>query len=128
MSKAVKVWLIVAGSITLLGCIILAGVMLFVNGDIIKMFTNRYETNKYDISEEFSSISLNTDTAEITFVLYAIWGMNFQLVQQGLALLSLIPIWLYRGNRGYHSKLLQYFYYAFYPLHLLILGLIKVVL
>lgn len=70
MSKAVKVWLIVAGSITLLGCIILAGVMLFVNGDIIKMFTNRYETNKYDISEEFSSISLNTDTAEITFVLY----------------------------------------------------------
>ncbi|MBQ2776147.1 MAG: conjugal transfer protein TraX, partial [Peptococcaceae bacterium] len=46
--------------------------------------------------------------------------------RQGFALLALIPIWLYRGKKGYHSKWLQYFNYAFYPVHLLILGLIKV--
>lgn len=47
------------------------------------------------------------------------------LSQQGLALLALIPIWLYRGKQGHHNKFLQYFYYAFYPVHLLILGIIK---
>ncbi len=50
---------------------------------------------------------------------------TFFLSRQGLALLALIPIWLYRGKQGYHSKALQYVYYAFYPLHLLILGIIK---
>lgn len=53
-------------------------------------------------------------------------GRDWFLVRQGLALLALIPIWLYQGRQGYHSKLLQYVYYGFYPLHLLILGLIKI--
>jgi len=48
------------------------------------------------------------------------------IARQGIAMLALIPIWLYRGRQGYHSKTLQYFYYAFYPVHLLILGIIKV--
>ncbi len=50
---------------------------------------------------------------------------TYFLSRQGLALLALIPIWLYRGKQGYHSKALQYVYYAFYPVHLLILGLLK---
>ncbi len=55
-----------------------------------------------------------------------LFGETFFLVRQGFALLALIPIWLYRGRQGYHSMLLQYAYYAFYPLHLLLLGLIKI--
>ena len=47
------------------------------------------------------------------------------LSRQGFALLALIPIWLYRGRQGFHSKMLQFTYYAFYPLHLLILGILK---
>lgn len=47
------------------------------------------------------------------------------VVRQGFALLALIPIWLYRGRQGYHSRTLQWIYYAFYPLHLLILGILK---
>ncbi|MBQ8198967.1 MAG: conjugal transfer protein TraX [Lachnospiraceae bacterium] len=47
------------------------------------------------------------------------------LSRQGIALLALIPIWLYRGKQGYHNKIIQYTYYAFYPIHLLVLGLIK---
>ena len=54
-----------------------------------------------------------------------LFGQTQFIARQGFALLALIPIWLYRGKQGYHSKALQYGYYAFYPLHLLILGILK---
>ena len=50
-----------------------------------------------------------------------LFGIEFELCQQGLALLALIPIWLYRGRQGYHSKPFQYLCYAFYPVHMLLL-------
>jgi len=53
-------------------------------------------------------------------------GQTYFVLQQGFALLALIPIWMYQGKQGYHHKILQYTYYAFYPLHLLILGIIKI--
>lgn len=53
------------------------------------------------------------------------FGNTHYFVRQNFALLALIPIWMYRGRRGYHSKIFQYACYLFYPLHLLILGLIK---
>ena len=56
-----------------------------------------------------------------------LFGQSLFIVRQAFALLALIPIWLYRGRQGYHSKWLQYTYYAFYPAHLLALYLIKVV-
>lgn len=37
---------------------------------------------------------------------------------------ALLPIGLYNGKKGYRSRALQYGLYFFYPLHLLILGLI----
>ena len=55
-------------------------------------------------------------------------GNTYFFVRQGFALLALIPIWLYRGKQGYHNKVIQYAYYMFYPLHLLILGIIKIFL
>ena len=54
-----------------------------------------------------------------------ILGQTHFIARQSFALLALIPIWLYRGKQGYHNKVLQYSYYAFYPLHLLILGILK---
>ena len=53
-------------------------------------------------------------------------GKSYFFIRQGFALLALIPIWLYRGKQGYHSKILHCTYYLFYPLHLLILGIIKI--
>ena len=50
-----------------------------------------------------------------------IFGRTFFLHRQAFAVLSLIPILLYRGKRGYHSKAFQYACYAFYPCHLLVL-------
>ena len=53
-----------------------------------------------------------------------LFGMDFEICQQGFALLALLPIWLYRGQQGCHSKLFQYICYAFYPVHMLILVMV----
>ena len=53
-----------------------------------------------------------------------LFGIDFELCQQGLALLALVPIWLYRGRQGYHSKPFQYACYAFYPVHMMLLALV----
>ena len=53
-----------------------------------------------------------------------LFGIDIEFYQQGLALLALIPIWLYSGEKGLHSKFFQYFCYSFYPGHMIILVLI----
>lgn len=52
-------------------------------------------------------------------------GYTFEIPTQGFAVFSLIPIWLYGGRKGRSDKALQYGFYAFYPVHMLILYLIK---
>jgi hypothetical protein len=54
---------------------------------------------------------------------FTLFGSQFEFPIQAFAMFSLIFIWLYRGRQGYHSKPFQYFCYAFYPLHMLILAL-----
>ena len=54
-----------------------------------------------------------------------IMGKTIPIVQQGLALFALIPIWLYRGRKGYNRKWFQYACYGFYPLHMLLLYLLR---
>ncbi len=52
-------------------------------------------------------------------------AFGLEIPLQGLAVLALLPIWCYRGRQGPHNKAIQYTFYAFYPLHLLILGLLS---
>ena len=54
-----------------------------------------------------------------------LFGEPHFLVRQGFALLALIPIWLYRGEQGHHSKMFRRLCYGFYPAHMLLLGLIR---
>lgn len=54
-----------------------------------------------------------------------LFGRVFEFQTQGFALLALIPIWLYSGEKGRGGQALQYGSYAFYPLHMLVLYLIK---
>lgn len=54
-----------------------------------------------------------------------LFGRTVEIGQQMLAVLALIPIWLYDGRQGYHSKPLQYACYAFYPVHILVLYLLS---
>ena len=52
------------------------------------------------------------------------FGSTWEVVQQGFAMFSLIPIWLYNGKQGIKSKGFKYFCYSFYPLHMLVLWFI----
>lgn len=52
-------------------------------------------------------------------------GHETEFVQQGFALLALIPIWLYKGRQGFHNKAFRYACYAFYPGHIIILLLLR---
>ena len=47
----------------------------------------------------------------------------FKMPLQAFAILAFIPIALYNGEKGKGGKALQYGSYIFYPLHMLILGL-----
>ena len=56
--------------------------------------------------------------------LVPLFGRTIEIPEQGLAVLALIPIWLYNGKQGPHSRAIQYACYGFYPVHMLILGLL----
>lgn len=49
---------------------------------------------------------------------------SFEIPVQSFAILAIIPIVLYNGEKGRGGKWLQYGSYVFYPLHMLILGLL----
>jgi len=57
-----------------------------------------------------------------------LFGREFFLPRQGLAILALIPIWLYRGRQGYYNKVMKQIYYWFYPAHLAVLWIISLFL
>lgn len=48
----------------------------------------------------------------------------FEIQQECFALLALPFIWLYNGQHGRKNKALQHAAYAFYPAHLLVLGML----
>lgn len=55
------------------------------------------------------------------YVPVELFGQSFELHQQSLALLALVPIWLYRGRKGSESVLFRFGCYFFYPAHILLL-------
>ncbi len=69
MSRKTKIWLITAGSLILVGCVLFVGVMSVLKWDFAKLSTVKYETNTYETEETFSDISIKTDTADIVFAL-----------------------------------------------------------
>lgn len=67
MSRSAVIWLIIAAFLVLTGCIIFGGVMIAFEWDFTKLSTTKYETNSYEIDEDFKNISIVTDTADIVF-------------------------------------------------------------
>lgn len=67
MRKATKIWIATATAFVALGLIMFTVVMAKCNWDFSKLVTSKYETNTYEITDEFDSISMNTDTADIRF-------------------------------------------------------------
>lgn len=68
MRKSTKIWLIAAACLVLIGCIMFGGVMSMLKWDFTKLSTVKYETNNYEIFEDYQNISIVTDTADIVFV------------------------------------------------------------
>lgn len=68
MRTRTKVWLIIAASLVLIGCIIFGGVMSMFKWDFTKLSTVKYESNDYEINENYKNISIITHTADIVFV------------------------------------------------------------
>ncbi len=69
MSKKIKLWIIIAVSLLAIGLLIFAGAMIALDFDFTKLSTVKFETNTYEVSEDFSKISIDAGTTEIKFVL-----------------------------------------------------------
>ena len=65
-----KVWLIVAGALVLAGILLFVGTIVAFRFDFTRFNTVQYETKIYEVSDDFSSISLSEDTADITLIPY----------------------------------------------------------
>ena len=77
------------------------------------------------IAQLIGMVLINIVFFEGLVVPVELFGKVYEIPTQGFAVFSLIPIWLYKGKKGVSSKALQYGFYAFYPVHMLILYLIK---
>ncbi len=69
MSKGNKMWIIIAASLLAVGLLIFAGAMIALDFDFTKLSTVKYETNTYEVREDFNKISIDADVTEIEFVL-----------------------------------------------------------
>ena len=67
MSKAKKIWLLVAAALVLAGLIVFGGVMSILKWDFTKLSTVNFETHEYTVEEEIRDVRLSTRTANVKF-------------------------------------------------------------
>jgi len=110
------------------------GILAFflrIDGDFTGVFMIYFFFKYHDDFEEMVKKQiLLTCVAQVFYVLFMVYyGMpvkailKFQMWEQFLSLLALIPIKYYNGEKG---KNIKYAFYVFYPLHLLVIYLIKI--
>lgn len=68
MRTRTKVWLMIAASLVLIGCVLFGGLMKVLQWDFTKLSTVQYETTEHEITENYKNISIVTDTADIVFL------------------------------------------------------------
>lgn len=68
MSKKTKIWLVIAASLVLVGCILFGCVMAEINWDFKKLSTVEYGESRYALWKDYKNISIVTNTADIVFV------------------------------------------------------------
>lgn len=68
MSRATRNWLITAGVLIVVGCAVVAGALAGLDGDLTRLQTAPFETNRHDVTQEFHTVSLDVDTADVSFV------------------------------------------------------------
>ncbi|MBQ3184028.1 MAG: DUF4097 family beta strand repeat protein [Clostridia bacterium] len=69
MGKSTKIWLISASALVLVGILVFTAALASVDFDITKLSNTEYVTNEYSLTEDFESIFIEADTADIIFKL-----------------------------------------------------------
>ena len=69
MNKKIKIPIIIAASLVLIGCIMIGGAMTMLQWNFRNLATVKYETYTYDIEDDFLNISINVDTSDIALIL-----------------------------------------------------------
>ena len=69
MKKAVKIWLITAAVLVVVGIGLMTAALAAVNFDITKLGTVPYENNTYKVTGKFDQISIEDSTTDIEFAL-----------------------------------------------------------
>lgn len=117
-------------SVLWLGLICIGGTLGFVDYGFLGVLTvvMFYLCRGYrftPVLQLIGMILINIVFFEGQVFMFDVFGTHIEIPSQGFAVFALIPIWLYNGKKGKSSKVLQYGFYAFYPVHMLILYLIK---
>ncbi len=68
MTNDTKIWLIIATALLVTGGIVFVTVMSFRGWDFSGLDSGKYEENVYEVDEDFDSIEINSDTADITLL------------------------------------------------------------
>ena len=69
MKIRTRIWLITAACLLLLGLILFFVTMSTLDWDFSKLSTTEFETNNYELTGDFNSIAIETDTADIIFAI-----------------------------------------------------------
>lgn len=118
------------------------GVLLIVGFYMIRVFLNNYFNNKVGNNindfnfDLYYAIICSIYLLSISLVIYNFHDFfetylannNMDYSYQSNAILACPFILLYSGKKGYSSKWFKIFSYSFYPLHILIILLIKIIL
>ena len=129
--KAQQLWKRILVAFATLGIAYIGGIVTFVdyyNAGILMVLTFYFFRGRkwwHYLGQLLCMWYLNCEMLGGFGYEFTLFGQTHFVARQGFALLALIPIFLYRGKQGFHSKQLQFFYYSFYPLHLLLLGVLK---
>ncbi len=129
--RTVRMWLLVGAGV-LLGCVVaLLGMVDYMHFGVLTVlvfYLFRGRRWWCFLGQLVCLAVINLELMGGLVYPFELFGREWLLHQQGFALLALIPIWLYRGKQGPYNKTLKYIYYAFYPAHMLILGLLGIIL
>ena len=129
--KKEKVWL---QAVTCVGTICLAfilGLVTFVDYNhagvltVLVFYFFRGRKWWHFLGQVLCLYYLNVEVLSGFYYELEVFGHTMNIVRQGFALLALIPIWLYRGKQGPYNKVIKNVYYWFYPVHLLLLAILR---
>ena len=129
--KKDKLWLRILTAVVTVGIGYLLGIITFVdyNGagvlTILAFYFFRGCKWWCFLGQAAALIYINFELLSGLHYELSLFGGTVMFPQQGIAVLALAPIWLYKGRQGYHRKWFQYLCYAFYPMHMLLLFIIR---